>query len=1677
MSLKKTSTIHYKWLKVTGIIIGLLLVIIILVVVWLQTSWGKDFVRNKVAIFLQGKFGSSVIIGKLDYSIPYWVRLDKVILIDKQKDTLLYGESIKVNINMIELIAGKIVIPEIYLKDIRANVNRKPGESSFNYQYIIDAFAPAKKDTSSKKPLQFTLGKLIFDTVTLHFNDQLTKLSFDALVGNLESNIKTIDLDKMNFEVNSFILRNSSVLVSDKSSKNQKAIVAAADVPSPFNIKLHNLSLNKIIVSYVNQSSNLNYYNAVDTLNLNEASLDLMKETFSAKALTLDNSAFSIATNDPAVIVKDTIAHLVNVAAENGWDVKVDAIHLNKNSLAIDNNAFTPIKEGMDYNHLKLNNISLQTNKVHYHADTITGNVLSGTVLANNFLIKDIKGDLVMDSKKANLKGFVLTTQNSSIAINSDMVFNTLKDNQLIGPESKVNLAISKSDMSYSDLLFFFPTYKRSSPFNLKPNQKIFFTVKANGTMKDLNIGLLDMKTDDSKFQLNTKGTLKNVMDIKKLQYNLAINKLYVDKTILSDNIQHSLMSQGIDLPTNIQVDGRAAGSMDNIDASLKISSPYGLANISGTASNFSDIKKLNYNIDLTGNNLLTGKWISQDSLLGLFTGNIKLSGNGTDYKKSDIKTNATINSLVIKGEQFTNLNLNAAISKGDYTIKGNTQDDKLVSAIDLKGTLSDKYPTITGTLVIDKADLTKLKLSKDSVTLRSYIIVDAKNLDPKNLNGVILLDSTIVTYNGKLLYADTISIKANSGNDSTKLFVKSPFIQADMIGKYDYENLPTAISAYVQHNFFKHNTDTLKVVDQQMVLHATITEDSIMNEMIPSLALENPAIIKISFDNTKKDTALRMDITESLLGYGSIALNALKLNAYGHDSSMNFTLATDYMMAGGKKLYKAGVVGDYTDNAVKFIVKTEDEKKKSFYAIGAVIQILNDDIRLHLADSLLLNYAKWNVTKDNLIDIKDGLYKFTDFTINRSKESIEINNENAEASSPIQLKINQFNLSDLFAIANQDTTIVTGLLNIDAKIAQPIVSGIPAVIGTVGIQNLAYEKVKLGDLALKTEIASDKIVSVKGDLTGPNNLSFDGGYNVNDNNFSISTQVKQLNLKVVEAFSQGQIIRANGNIHGDLFVNGNISDPHWQGVLYFDTTQIATAMFGSLYKINNQKVDFDYPNIGLYDFTISDTVGNKLIIDGTVKSSPGEDLALGLTVNTKDFIAVNQIRTPKSLIYGIGIVDADLTIGGTISAPDFSGDLTLDNKSDIHYVVPDKNDYANDMKEVVKFIDIDTVRSFKNSNMIFTTAADTAVKIVYEGLKYNLNLEVQEEAKVTILIDPTTGDELIIKGKAELNAGVDENGLVGITGVYQLKDGSYDLTYKLIKKKFTLMDGSTITFSGNPLEAQTDITAQYEIETSPQQLLSNEVSGTGSDLGTAYSNKVPFEVILKMKGSLLKPILSFDIKVKDNADNVNSALATTIENKLDQFRADTAEMNKQVFALLIFGRFIGEKSSDFFASSGAGGGLNATDIAKESVSKFLAQALNQIASDLIKGVDISLDLKNYQADAETNTATRTDVNLALSKQLLNDRLIVTVGKSFTVEGETPPVNPQDNGNMQFLPDISTTYKLSKDGMYALKAYRKNQYEAILDGYFTETGLTFSITMSYDKLKEILRKNKIKPIK
>ncbi len=198
------------------------------------------------------------------------------------------------------------------------------------------------------------------------------------------------------------------------------------------------------------------------------------------------------------------------------------------------------------------------------------------------------------------------------------------------------------------------------------------------------------------------------------------------------------------------------------------------------------------------------------------------------------------------------------------------------------------------------------------------------------------------------------------------------------------------------------------------------------------------------------------------------------------------------------------------------------------------------------------------------------------------------------------------------------------------------------------------------------------------------------------------------------------------------------------------------------------------------------------------------------------------------------------------------------------------------------------------------------------------------------------------MQGAGQLTAGVNPNGDISITGAYHLSSGSYQLNNKFIKRKFTLQNGSTIVLSGDPANAEADITAIYEIDAAPYDLIANEISDNNNT--AVYRQKIPFLVLLKIKGKITAPDLSFDVKLKEKVSGINNDVATTIDNKLTQLRADASTMNKQVFALLVMGRFIGEQSQDFFASS-SGDGVKADAVVKESVSRFLSDAVGQIAA------------------------------------------------------------------------------------------------------------------------------------
>ena len=78
-------------------------------------------------------------------------------------------------------------------------------------------------------------------------------------------------------------------------------------------------------------------------------------------------------------------------------------------------------------------------------------------------------------------------------------------------------------------------------------------------------------------------------------------------------------------------------------------------------------------------------------------------------------------------------------------------------------------------------------------------------------------------------------------------------------------------------------------------------------------------------------------------------------------------------------------------------------------------------------------------------------------------------------------------------------------------------------------------------------------------------------------------------------------------------------------------------------------------------------------------------------------------------------------------------------------------------------------------------------------------------------------------------------------------------LHYQFLARKFNLLSGSTIAFGGAPLDAQVNIQAEYIANTNAIDLVGNELGDVDNKTVNTFNQKIPFRVLLFIKGTLSK--------------------------------------------------------------------------------------------------------------------------------------------------------------------------------------------------------------------------------
>ena len=176
-------------------------------------------------------------------------------------------------------------------------------------------------------------------------------------------------------------------------------------------------------------------------------------------------------------------------------------------------------------------------------------------------------------------------------------------------------------------------------------------------------------------------------------------------------------------------------------------------------------------------------------------------------------------------------------------------------------------------------------------------------------------------------------------------------------------------------------------------------------------------------------------------------------------------------------------------------------------------------------------------------------------------------------------------------------------------------------------------------------------------------------------------------------------------------------------------------------------------------------------------------------------------------------------------------------------------------------------------------------------GINLNFNLEATPDASVKLIFDSKSGDVIQANGSGNINMVINTNGKFEMSGLYTLDDGNYLFSLEnLLSKKFDIVSGSTIKWTGDPLNADINITAGYNQNSSLTPFFPSDSTGL-------YTKPVRASVLLNLKDKLLTPDISFGIQLPTVDETTRQTVLSYINNE--------QELNRQVFSLLLLKSFV----------------------------------------------------------------------------------------------------------------------------------------------------------------------------
>ncbi len=1611
----------------------------------------QNFAKNRAINYLKNKTNTEISLEKVHIRFPTGLQLDKFYIEDKKKDTLLYADRLSVQINMLALLKNRIEISDISLQMVKAEIHRLNEDSSFNYQFLIDAFDSGTEVAETQKKytpasLQWKLGTIAFDDIHLKYKDAISGSDAGLSLGKFYAKVDKFDLEGMHYILNKLEVANTQLhYFRSKAMDTTEQNIGEAKTKLPL-IEIEQFLLDNVDLKYKDDPSEMHAFALLKNFSMAHLLIDLSQGKYKTNSAKLNNSIIDFSYRSArAAGTTSTSKKTDSTQAEAPLSLSINDIVLSNNTILY-NDLSAPIQKGMmNYNHLNIDGLGISGKNISMDSTGIKATISGGKLReAGGFVLNDLNGKIVYTNEQISIKDFRLKTPHTFIDNHTSISYTNVADLTHHPGRVKMDIVFENSILGLKDASYFVSSI--SANYH---TEKLQLEARINGKMSDIHLEQFRVNGMRNT-QININGNIKGLPDVNKTFVDINIGKFFTSKSDLLAVIPKGTLPNSIELPNQIAVNGKFKGSITRFNTQLSMNTDVGWAKANVTMGGTAKLPIYNATIDL--NKLNVGYLLKRNDI-GTVSLKLNAAGSGTSVQTANTMVKGIIQSAYYNNYNYQNILIDATIARQLLKIKTSSADSNLHFTLNADANLKNTYPSLKGTLDLQRADIQKLRFVDSELKIAGLTAFDFPTTHPDSLNGNASISSLQIAMNGRIINLDSILFNAQSTPTANYLNLKSGIVNVQLSGKYKL----TQIGQSFINELNKYYTlgPVVKIAPQLMYFDVRVHESELLKEFVPELTTFSNATLSGMIHTEADSLIINAQLPHIVYGGFDVKNTTLNIGNLADTARLTYSLTNKSIESASLKLYNSVVNGFAANNILDLNAYFRDSKNVDKYGIGGKFSVNDETYKFSLLpEQLLLNYEKWQVANNNFIQYgKAGVYA-QNFNISNNGQSLLVNSTYNQPNAPLKISFQNFLLETLTKFAEQDTALVSGTLNGTVDIKN--IATTPTFEANLDVSQLRYLKDPLGNVKIIADSYTKDAYKIDVALSDVHDIKATGYYYTKDKGLlDLTLNINRFNLKHIVSLSANQIKEGTGTLSGQLTLNGALTSPQILGALNFKDAALKITQLSSLFKLNNESVSFLNNGIKFDNFTLKDSSNQAFTLNGMIKTSDYTNYGFDLKLRANNFRVLNSTSADNELFYGKVFVTLNANIGGNLNKPEVTGSVKINKNTRFYFEIPDNDPSIVNQDGIIEFVDKDA----PPNNGRQALNIDSLTRSPLKGIQLSMDVQTEKEAEVTILVDPANGDALLLKGEADLNTTMDPSGKISVTGRYLISEGTYNLSVGgIAKRKFQLQQGSYMQWTGAPTEANVDLTASYNTNTSALDLISNEVQSSDESSKTMYKQKLPFIVHLKMTNELLKPKIGFEIALPENEKNVFGGI---VNAKLTQINANEGELNKQVFALLALNRFISDNPFQSLA-----GATSPEMLARQSVSRLLTQQLNNLAADLIKGVDVSFDLSSQSDYATGSQQTRTDLNVALSKRLLNDRLTVTVGNNFALEGGGK--NTPNNG-VNLAGNVSIEYMLSRDGKYRLRAYRRNQSDMVVEGQIIETGLGFVMVVDYNQFKNIFR--------